>query len=155
MARIPDPTPGLIVRYGYLWLAEFRQKRTDPSKDRPACIIMQIPAGKRPALQVVGGYGAGLDEVIILPITTRPPETEMLSIGLTASEKRVCGLDASTPSWLILSEFNIDTWPNADLSLVPKTNRFEYGIAPPGLLMRVSRMFADAARTRRTIGVRR
>jgi hypothetical protein len=155
MARVPDLTPGLIVRYGYLWLTEFRQQRTDPSKDRPACVVMQILDEQAPRLEVVGGDTPAPGDVVILPITTRPPEPDALAIELTASEKRVCGLDAAIPSWLILSEFNVDTWPNADLALVPGTNRFDYGVAPPGLMSRISQRFVGAARTRRVIGVRR
>jgi hypothetical protein len=155
MARVPDPTPGLIVRYGYLWLAEFRQQRTDPSKDRPACVVMQILDEQPHRLEIVGGHAVAPGDVVIMPITTRPPERDTLAIELTANEKRACGLDFAIPSWLILSEFNVDTWPNADLALVPGTGRFAHGLAPPGLVRRISQGFVDAARSRRAVGVRR
>jgi hypothetical protein len=157
MARIPEPVPGLIFRYGYLWLAEFRQGRTDPAKDRPACIVLRVADAADLGLHVAGARAAplGPGDVVILPITTQRPPTGQVAIELSPDEKRLCRLDPGVPSWVIVSEFNADIWPNADLSLVPETGEFFYGIARPGLLARIGRAFADARRTRRIIGVKR
>jgi hypothetical protein len=155
MARIPDPTPGLIFRYGYLWLAISRRNRNSPTKDRPACIVMQVGSAVDPSLRTAGGSMIQARDVIILPITTRPPSIDVVAIELSPDEKRVCGLNPDGPSWVVVSEFNADTWPNADIVPISDTGQFRYGIAPPGLMRRISRAFAEARRTRRVIGVKR
>lgn len=157
MARIPEPVPGLIFRYGYLWLAEFRQGRTDPAKDRPACIVIRVGDAADTGLRVAGGQAASPDagDVVILPITTSRPSAHQTGVELTPDEKRLCRLDPGVRSWVIVSEFNADTWPNADLSLVPETGEFAYGVARPGLLARIGRAFAEARRTRPIVGVKR
>jgi hypothetical protein len=157
MARIPEPVPGLIFRYGYLWLAEFRQGRTDPAKDRPACIVIRVTEAADPDLDLADArtvrFGPG--DVVILPITTQRPRADQAAIELNPDEKRLCRLDPGVPSWVIVSEFNTDMWPNADLSLVAETGEFFYGVARPGLLARIARAFGDARRTRRIVGVKR
>jgi hypothetical protein len=155
MAPIPAPLPGLIFRYGYLWLDEFRKRRTAPAKDRPACIVMQVATASDAKLQTMGPFNVQSGDVIILPITTRAPRPEDMAIELTANEKRLCRLDPEVPSWLIVSEFNADTWPSADMALVPGTNQFEYGFATPGLMRRVVGTFAKARQARRICGVKR
>jgi hypothetical protein len=157
MACIPEPVPGLIFRYGYLWLAEFRRGRTDPVKDRPACIVLRVAEAADFGLRVDDARAApiGPGDVVILPITTQRPPTDQVAIELSPDEKALCRLDPRVPSWVIVSEFNADIWPNADLSLVPETGEFFYGIARPGLLARIGRAFADARRTQRIVGVKR
>jgi hypothetical protein len=78
-----------------------------------------------------------------------------LSIEMNLDDKRACGLDVRVPSWVIVSEFNLDVWPNADLSLVPGTDRFHYGVAPPGLMRRIARGFLEARRLQLQSGLRR
>ena len=157
MARIPDPVPGLIFRYGYLWLAEFRQGRVDPIKDRPACIVIRVADPADARLSVAGAQPAPLDpnDVVLLPIATRRPSADQLGVELSPEEKSLCRPDPAVRSWVIVSEFNADVWPNADLSLVPETGAFAYGVARPGLLARVGRAFAEARRSRRIVGVKR
>jgi hypothetical protein len=79
-------------------------------------------------------------DVIILPITTRTPRSDALAVELTGNEKRVCGLDAGVSSWVIVSEFNADTWPNADIAPAGASGRSHFGLAPPGLLRRIFRV---------------
>jgi hypothetical protein len=127
MARIPEPVPGLIFRCGYLWLREFRQGRTDPTKDRPACIIIRVAEGADPGLHVTGARAARIQpgDIVILPITTQRPPPDQFAIELSPDEKRLCRLDPAAPSWVIVSEFNADIWPNADLSLVSRIAKLQ------------------------------
>jgi hypothetical protein len=155
MARVPKPAPGLIFRYGYLWLAESQSGRIDSSKDRASCIIARVAEGGDVSLKISGGAKLEPGDVIVFPITRRPPASDVITVELTADDKRVCGLDPEEPSWVVVSEFNADTWPNADLSLVPGTDKFEYGMAPPGLLKRIGQKFIEARRLQRIIGVKR
>jgi hypothetical protein len=154
MARIPEPSPGLLFRYGYLWLEEYRNGRIDPSKDRPACIIARVTHG-RSSLKIVDDAAVAPGDVIILPITSRPPRVGTFVAELTPDEKQLCKLDPEYPSWVIVSEFNADTWPNADLRLIRGTDRFDYGMAQPGLLRRIGEKFSEARRANRVLGVKR
>src|SRR5258708_4753556 len=105
MAHIPEPIPGLIFRYGYLWLEEYRKGRTDPSKDRPVCIIARVAQHADHSLKIADDVTVEPGDVIILPITTKPPGTGQIAVELTVDEKRLCRLNPDFPSWLIVSEF--------------------------------------------------
>jgi hypothetical protein len=154
MARVPEPKPGLVFRYGYVWLDDYLRGHIDPGKDRPACILARI-VDDAATLEAVKGLKPAAGDVLVLPITTSPPRTQDLSIEMNPDDKRACGLDARVRSWVVVSEFNLDVWPNADLSLIPGTNRFDYGVAPPGLMRRIARGFLEARRLARQSGVRR
>lgn len=155
MARVPDPVAGLVFRYGYVWLKDYLQEKIDPVKDRPACIIARVAEGGETGLIVANGEKLEPGDVIVLPITTTRPDADALTVELTADDKRGCGLDPEYSSWVVVSEFNADIWPNADLSLVPGTERFDFGIAAPGLKKRIAQGFREALRLQRQIGVKR
>jgi hypothetical protein len=155
MARIPKPVAGLIFRYGYLWLEESKSGRIDSAKDRPSCIVARVVESAETSLKIAGGGGLEVGDVIVFPITSRPRRSDDIAVELTPDDMRACGLDPKAPSWVVVSEFNADTWPNADLSLVPGTDKFEYGMAPPGLLKRIGQKFIEARRLQRVVGVKR
>ena len=56
--------------------------------------------------------------VVLLPITHTPPDRDTIGIEIPIKVKQAIGLD-DAPSWVIVSEYNIDEWPNAGLSPVP------------------------------------
>jgi hypothetical protein len=65
------------------------------------------------------------------------------------------GLD-DVRSWVIVSEHNIDEWPNAGLSPVPgKPGVFGYGFIPPGLFAQIKARFLELARQNKSSAVRR
>ena len=53
---IPEPKPGLVLRYDYLWTHEAAAGQ-DQGKDRPACLVAATDALVRPR------------HVVLLPIT--------------------------------------------------------------------------------------
>jgi len=57
---MPEPEPGLVIRYDYLWADEAAAGR-DQGKDRPACLVAASDSPIRPRF------------VVILPITHSPP----------------------------------------------------------------------------------
>src|SRR5258708_11373746 len=118
MAPIPDPRPGLIFRYGYVWVRDFKKNPEFVGEDRPACIVMKVSEDQEDSLQAIGGSVIEPGDVIILPITTSPPRPGDTVIELSPDEKRICRVDPARRSWLVVSEFNADIWPNADMSLV-------------------------------------
>ena len=37
---LPDPVPGLVIRYSYLWKAEYGRGQEEGVKDRPCAVIL-------------------------------------------------------------------------------------------------------------------
>jgi hypothetical protein len=139
---LPDPKPGLVVRYDYLWAHEAVAGR-DQGKDRPTCLLAATDDAARPRY------------VVLLPITHSPPAGETVGIEIPAKVKHAIGLD-DEPSWVIVSEHNIDEWPNGGLSSLPgRPDVFSYGFLPPGLFARIKASFLDLAKAKRSSAVRR
>jgi len=140
---LPEPRPGLVFRYDYLWSHEERAGRVQ-GKDRPACLVAAVDL---PTLA---------QQVVILPITHRPPTGDSVGIEIPAKVKLHLGLD-DMPSWIIVSEHNVDSWPNAGLSPIPGQPRgtYAFGFIPPGLFRRVKSEFLNMLRAGRGGPVRR
>jgi hypothetical protein len=138
----PEPKPGLIVRYDYLWSREAAAGH-DQGKDRPTCLVAASDSMTKPRY------------VVLLPITHTPPHAETVGVEIPDKVKRSIGLD-DAPSWVIVSEHNIDEWPNAGLSPVPsKPGVFSYGFIPPGLFAEIRAKFLELARQKKSGAVRR
>ena len=139
---LPEPKPGLVVRYDYLWTHEAARGQ-DQGKDRPACLVAASDNAMRPRY------------VVLLPITHTPPSGDTIGIEIPLKVKQAIGLDAA-PSWVIVSEHNVDEWPNGGLSAVPgKAGVFAYGLIPPGLFSRIRAEFVTLAREKKSGAVRR
>lgn len=140
---LPDPEPGLIVAYEYLW----HQRRAAPSADkaRPARVValyLQHEADESdPA-------APPLTKIVYLPISHTPPAADQAGHELSAHAKRAGGLDAA-PQWVVVSECNVDTWPE-DLRQVPgRPGRFHYGYLPPSEFERIKAAFLAHRRDKR------
>lgn len=132
----------MVVRYDYLWSREAATGR-DQGKDRPACLVAASDSQARPRF------------VVLLPITHTPPRDDTVGVEIPAKVRAAIGLD-DRPSWVIVSEHNIDEWPNAGLSPIPgKAGTFSYGFVPPGLFSRIKTSFLELAQQNRTDPVRR
>ena len=139
---LPDPKPGLVVRYDYLWTREADAGR-DQGKTRPACLIAATDPAVRPRY------------VVLLPITHTLPVGDTAGIEIPARVRQALDLD-DRPSWVIVSEHNVDEWPNAGLSPLPGLpGAFSYGFIPPGLFARIRKRFLELARAKRSRAVRR
>lgn len=139
---LPDPKPGLIVRYDYLWSHEAAGGR-EQGKDRPTCIVAASDSAARPRY------------VVLLPITHVPPSGTTVGIEIPARVKQAIGLD-DEPSWVIVSEHNIDEWPNGGLSHISgKPGVFSYGFIPPELFAKIKARFLELARQKKTAAARR
>ena len=139
---LPDPKPGLVVRYDCLWTHEAAVGRGQ-GKTRPACLVAATDPAVRPR------------HVVLLPITHTPPTGGTPGIGIPARVGQALGLD-ETPGWVIVSEHNVDEWPNAGLSPLPgQPDTFSYGLIPPGLFAQIKARFLELARANRSRAVRR
>ncbi len=123
---LPDPHPGLVLCYSYLWADEHRAGQEEGRKDRPCAIVL--------ARQVVADHTL----VTVVPITHSPPTNPAEAIEIPATIKAHLGLDHQ-PSWIIISEVNDFLWPGPDLRHIPGSGqlRFDYGVLPPGFFRKV------------------
>lgn len=138
---LPKPEPGLVIRYDYLWLRESGSTRTS-GKERPACLVATLDEEVDPQL------------VLILPITHSPPKGGAVGVEIPDKVAKNLGLDDR--SWIVISEANVDFWPNAGLAPVPgKRGAYAYGFLPPGLFDQVRRRFIKLLEERRAKLVRR
>jgi hypothetical protein len=138
----PEPEPGFVVCYDYLWTHEAAPGR-DQGKDRPAFLVAASDSQTRPCF------------VVLLPITQTPPDGDTVGIEIPAKVKQAISLDDAR-SWIIVSEHNIDKWPNAGLSPLPgKPSVFGYGFIPPGLFAQIKVRFLELARQNKSGVVRR
>jgi hypothetical protein len=69
--------------------------------------------------------------------------------------RRAVGLN-DEQCWVVISEHNVDEWPNAGLQPIPgRPGVFSYGFVPPRLFVEIKRKFLDLAQANRSTGVRR
>jgi hypothetical protein len=61
----------------------------------------------------------------------------IVGLAIPATVRQALGLD-DEPSWIVVSEHNVDEWPNAGLAPLPgRPGVFSYGLIPPSLFARV------------------
>ncbi|HEY2069791.1 MAG TPA: hypothetical protein VGG48_09580 [Rhizomicrobium sp.] len=136
--RLPAPKPGLVIRYDFVWRHDENQVT---GKERPACLVAVAETDPR--------------LVVILPITHSPPHGTTVGIEIPLKVSRALGLD-ELRSWVVVSEANIDHWPNAGLASVPgKQSAFAYGFLPPGLFDSIKTRFFELLAERRAHAVQR
>jgi hypothetical protein len=134
----PEPVPGLVIRYSYLWAEEYGSGREEGLKDRPCAIIL------------VGAENDGERVVTVLPVTHAPPSDLQLAVEIPQATKRRLGLDEER-SWVALTEANRFVWPGPDLRPARRGDAASvaYGQLPYALFETIRRKFIAAVRARR------
>lgn len=117
---LPDPIPGLVISYAYLWAREHGKGADEGRKDRPCAIVA--------ARQVIEGR----EVITVVPVTHVPPSNPDDGVEIPPVLKAHLRLD-DMPSWIIVTETNDFLWPGPDLRPISGTDpvRFHYGILPP------------------------
>lgn len=140
----PDPHPGLVIRYAYLWKREHEEGREDGSKDRPCAVVLSIAEEDRER------------EVLVLPITRTPPKHANDAIEIPPPTKRRLHLD-SERSWIVITEANEFTWPGPDLRAIAghDTSTIAYGTLPPKFFVYVRDTFLERIKRDQASLVRR
>lgn len=123
---LPEPTPGLVIGYSYLWEAEFRAGREEGTKDRPCAVVIASRTEDGDLVATVA------------PITHHPPDDPQDAIELPAAVKRALGLDEAR-SWLVCRELNRFVWPGPDLRPISRSRpgQFLHGRLPGPFMLRV------------------
>ena len=101
---LPEPVPGLVIRYSYLWRSEYERGQEEGNKDRPCAVILVVTDNE------------GNHIVTVLPITHTPPSSAASAVEIPYATKQRLGLDAER-SWVILTEVNRFIWPRPDLRI--------------------------------------
>ena len=81
---LPPPSPGLVIRYNYLWASEAAKGLEEGAKDRPAAIVMDLK-------QTEGEQ----TRVYVLPVTHSLPLAGTDALEIPADVCRAAGLDAA------------------------------------------------------------
>jgi hypothetical protein len=142
---LPEPFPGLVIRYSYLWHSEHLQGREEGQKDRPCAIVAAIRSDD-----------TGATRVLVLPVTHSAPEYPEFAVEIPPRVKERLRLDAER-SWVVVSEWNEFAWPGPDLRRVPggDESSVAYGMLPPNLFALIRDRFLALLRDRRGRPVRR
>ena len=100
---IPNPEPGLVISYAYLWHHEHQTGREEGQKDRPSVIVLAVEREADGAIVVT-----------VLPITHSAPADPASAVEIPMPVKRHLRLD-DDPSWIVVAEGNEFLWPGYDL----------------------------------------
>ena len=139
----PEPKPGLVIRYAFLWSRDADRGADEASKDRPCAIVL-------------AAYNkAGEIHTIVAPVTHSPPGKNDAdsSLEIPATMCRNLGLDDGR-HWLRLDELNRFIWPGFDLRPRPDDPaRWDYGMLPKDFFeqMRVGIVELDRVRKNRVM----
>lgn len=126
----PRPVAGLVIRYAYLWRAEWLMGREEGVKDRPCTVILSVQGED------------GEEVVTVLPITHSPPADPALALEIPPATKARLGLDGER-SWIVLTEANRFVWPGPDLrpSIAGDPQSVVYGLLPRAFYERLRARF--------------
>jgi hypothetical protein len=140
----PEPVPGLVIRYAYLWQREYERGQEEGVKARPCAVVTVVTEGKDSKL------------VMVLPVTHTPPADPALAVEIPYATKQRLRLDTER-SWVLLTEANRFVWPGPDLVMNEPggPESVAYGLFPRGLFKEISQKFGDAVEARLARVVRR
>ncbi len=134
---LPEPEPGLVLSYSYLWNWQDDRGDHGGEKDRPCVIVLTVPNDD------------GDQTVVVVPITNRPPPAGRPAISIPTKVRMHLGFK-SDPCWVVLDEVNRFVWPGPDLFQIPgRPGEFHYGFVPPKLFRSIRDGVVDAYRSRR------
>ena len=138
MTSWPEPEPGLVIRYSYLWRREQEAGREEGVKDRPCAIVLAL-----------AGQEDDRPRAVVLPVTHTPPQLPTEGVELPAATKRRLGLDEER-SWVVTSEANSFLWPGPDLRFLPGRGPEStvYGLLPPDVFQAVRESFLARIRVK-------
>ena len=141
---LPQPAPGLVIRFGYVWKREAQSGRESGAKDRPCVVVLAVEAV------------AGQTLVTVVPVTHTRPDDDTGGVPLLTKVQRRLGLDTE-PAWVVVSEVNRFIWPGPDLRPVSadRPDTFAYGFLPHDLLADIRDKMVAWHRAHRVSIVRR
>ena len=128
---LPDPVPGLVISYSYLWASERTGGAEEGRKNRPCAIVA--------ARQVVNGR----EVATVVPVTHTPPSDPLDAVEAASRPRRSAVMDRG-------HRLNDFLWPGPDLRPIPGSlpRRFDYGMLPPRFFSHLREQILQAFRRR-------
>ena len=124
---LPEPAPGQVIRYSFLWHAEAAAGALEAAKDRPCAIVVATQRADDDLL------------VVVAPITHSAASDPEAEIEIPPEVCAKLGLDGER-QWLRVDEVNTFLWPGYDLRPIPGSGgAFVYGNLPVGLFEALKR----------------
>jgi hypothetical protein len=122
---LPEPRPGLVVGYDFLFREQADAGLETPGKPHPAAIILVV----RQEVQT---------RVSLVAISHAPPSPgdAPFRMKLTPAECRQMGLDAAD-HWINLRDINAFDWPGYDLVRSAPGGGYVYGRMPKATFVRL------------------
>ena len=133
--EFPTPEVGLVISYSYLGSDEAEAGHVEGRKNRPCAIVLAVQQAEDKA-----------PVVTVVPITHSQHRNPEAAIEIPPTIRRHLGLD-DQPSWIVLDDFNVFTWPGYDLRPVAgQKDRYHYGLLPPRFFESIIRKFSELRR---------
>ena len=138
----PEPVPGLVIRYSYLWWREYERGQEEGAKDRPCAVVTSVANFQ------------GNKAVTVLPVTHVPPSDPASAVEIPHLTKQRLSLDDDR-CWVVLTEANRFVWPGPDIRMRESGDpaSVAYGLLPRSLAREIIKKFGDVveARINRTV----
>lgn len=94
-------------------------------------------------------------QVVLVPITHAEPVNETVGVEIPLNVRKALQLD-DRRCWAIVSEYNVDEWPNPGLAPASgRRGQFAYGLMPLSVFAIIRSELARLIRARRAKRVRR
>lgn len=135
---LPEPKPGLVISYSYLWRDQALAGAIEGRKIRPCAIVLLLEDQDGDLITYVA------------PVTHSEPANPAFAIEIPLAVKRRLGLDDQR-SWIIADDLNCFTWPGVDLRPVSTDapQRYDYGFLPYEIFAEVKRKVLAARQAAR------
>jgi hypothetical protein len=91
------PPQGSVILYPYLWLSQREDGETEGRKERPTCLLLSV---LDPAQDI--------HHLLLLAISSQPPNPDQTAMEVPAIERRRAGLNRYPNAWIVISEYNYD-----------------------------------------------
>jgi len=135
---LPDPVPGLVIRYSFLWSHEAARGQREGTKARPCAIIVAAQEDE-----------TGKVRVTVAPITHASPRDETLGVPVPAPVAKRLGFD-DDGQWVRFDEINHFEWPGFDLHPLPgPSSDYAYGFLPETLFNKIRNLIFENAKARK------
>jgi hypothetical protein len=102
------PEPGDVLSYAYVWHREAVSGQEEGLKDRPVVVVVSRKITD------------GRIQLLVAPVTHRPPEGASEAIEMPKSVKLYLKLDRER-SWIVTTELNQFIWPGPDVRIAPNS----------------------------------
>lgn len=139
----PEPAPGLVIRYDFLWSREQAAGKQEGVKDRP-CVVVAAIIRK----------DDGETDVLLVPVTHSAPTQAGSAIAVPDNVNRHLGLD-DAQSYVVTDEANTVSWNDPGIVPARPGRSWAYGRVPKALFEQIRSSMLGHVRQRRLKPVQR